>query len=337
VVKSSGSGAPYFCKKADLKDEGFKIFNSIKEKRYDEEVFNMPNVIYQVVQASKSGKYKRRLVYCPPFAVTILELYFGLNIQKFFVGNKLSSIVIGHKQLHLYDLNLGLGDFYKASGDYSSYDQTLPSFFIKLSFEILKSFYSFNNEYESGLYDRLVSYIMHGHIFHPHCGTINRKRGIASGSVFTNLVDSILNLLVMNYVSHLIGKEYRHIYVCGDDNLLATDTILNVQRISHMIKKIFNMSIEFTEKGIVDKGCSNSLFLGSYWTEDGPERELKRMILSASKLSWNWPNFDERDDFIDGRLYSILGFDHRLPDFWKRLRRKPYEGRRLYEFIEATS
>jgi hypothetical protein len=78
-------------------------------------------------------------------------------------------------------------------------------------------------------------------------------------------------------------------------------------------------------------------FLGSYWSRDGPERDVTRMMLSASKQSWNWPDFDNRDDFIDGRLYSIFGFDHRLHNFWKKLRRRPYVGRKIFEFSEAVS
>jgi hypothetical protein len=285
VVKSSGSGAPYFCKKAELKDVCFEIVRSVKEQRFDEQVFRMPNVIYQVIQASKSGKYKRRIVYCPPFAVTVLELIFGLNVQKHFVSNENTSIVMGHKQEFLYNLNIKFKDYNKVSGDYSSYDQTLPSLWIKVSFEIIKDLYNFNNEYESLLYDKMVSYVMHGHIYHPKCGTIRRKRGIASGSVFTNLVDGIVNLLIMNYTSLVIGKDFSFIKVCGDDNLIPSDDILNTDSLVRIVKTLFNMNIEFLEDGKFDKHIARMKFLGSYWSRDGPERDVTRMMLSASKQS----------------------------------------------------
>jgi hypothetical protein len=61
------------------------------------------------------------------------------------------------------------------------------------------------------------------------------------------------------------------------------------------------------------------------------------MILSCCKESWNWPQFDTREEFIEGRVYSIFGFDHRLPTFWNKMGFQDYVGRRIYEFSEATS
>lgn len=286
MVKSSGSGAPYFTKKSNLKEECYEIVNSFRNEAFDEHVFNMPNVIYRVVQASKSGKFKGRLVYCPPFAITCLELMFGCSVSDHFVGNKDSSVIMGHKQMYLYELNKRLKDYNKCSGDYSFYDQALPSFIIKAGFEIFRELYVFKSNYEEKMYDKMVSYNLHGHLYHPHCGYINRKRGIASGSVFTNIIGSISNVLMMNYTSFLLGLDYKYIYVCGDDNLIATTEVLNVKSMVHTMKKVFGVTINFTDEGIVDKHCENSLFLGSYWTPDGPERDLSRMMLSACKTSW---------------------------------------------------
>jgi hypothetical protein len=66
---------------------------------------------------------------------------------------------------------------------------------------------------------------------------------------------------------------------------------------------------------IVSSGVGQAHFLGSYWSKDGPERSVSRMILSCAKESYNWPKFDAREDFIEGRVYTIFGFDHRLPKF----------------------
>jgi len=242
-------------------------------------------VVYQVVQASKSGKYKPRLVYCPPFAITVLENVFGIPVLDHFVGNTNTSIIIGHSQMHLYNMNISEKDYFKASGDFSSYDQSIPSIIIKLSFEIIKSLYVFKNGYEEQLYDKMVNYVIAGHIFHPSIGTVLRKRGIASGSVFTNLIDSISNLLIINYVTTIIGFDYHKLLVCGDDNKIVSNKLLNVGTVSSLVKRIFNMNIDFPREGLVNKGSANSLFLGSYWSVDGPKRALFRMILSASKES----------------------------------------------------
>jgi len=71
-------------------------------------------------------------VYCPPFAVTILELYFGLNIVDYFKvkegeGLRQLPIVSGSRQVDLFNFNISIKDYNKVSGDYSSYDRTIPS------------------------------------------------------------------------------------------------------------------------------------------------------------------------------------------------------------------
>jgi len=176
-------------------------------------------------------------------------------------------------------------NFCKVSGDYSSYDQTIPSFLIQTSFDIIKGFYNFDNKYQSSLYDKMVKYVIHGPIYHPDIGIINRKRGIASGSVFTNLVDSICNLLIVNYTNRLLGLDLAKLYVCGDDNLMLTSGRLIPDYFGTIIKKVFNMDFEFEHGSRIQKGVQAMQFLGSYWSEDGPHRTVKRMILSACKQS----------------------------------------------------
>jgi len=283
VVKSSGSGAPYFTKKAQLKEECRNILDSFLLENFDDTVFSMPNVIYRVCQPGKSGQYKGRLVYCPPFAITVLELIFGLSVTKHFVGSYDTSIIIGHRQIDLYNLNMAIKDKHKASGDYSSYDQTIPSFIIKICFEIIKNLYDFKSNYEEQMYDKLVSYVMHGHIYHPITGYIHRKRGIASGSVFTNLVDSMANLIIVNYSSVIMNKDLGRFLVCGDDNLISTSSVLNTSNLERIVSKVFNMSLTFDKDHMFQAGVPHSHFLGSYWSEDGPERDVKRMILSCIK------------------------------------------------------
>jgi len=133
------------------------------------------------------------------------------------------------------------------------------------------------------MFDEVVAYNLYGHVYHPTIGTVYKKRGICSGSVFTNLIDGISNLLLINYSFAILGKGYQHIYVCGDDNLISTNTVLDVRCLVHIWKQYFNMDIEYLPENISTKGMWGIQFLGSYWTRDGPERPIMRMILSACK------------------------------------------------------
>jgi hypothetical protein len=113
----------------------------------------MPNIIYTVSQPSKDGSIKERLIFCPPFAVTVLELFFYSNLCSFFTRNDSSSIMMGNSQMDLYRMNIAYTDKFKASGDYSSYDQTLPSYLIYSSMFVFSQLLDFkDNTYLENLF-----------------------------------------------------------------------------------------------------------------------------------------------------------------------------------------
>lgn len=338
IVKSSGSGAPFYTKKGNLKEEARKIVETINNNNFDESVFNLPFTIYQVVQPGKSGKYKRRIVYCPPFAVTVLETVFGISPTSYFVGNRDTSIVTGHRLTYLDEIVKKSQYYHKQSGDYSSYDQTIPDQIIKLSFEIIKQFYVFDSSYQEKLFDKMVNYNLYGHIYHPLCGTIIKQRGICSGSVFTNLIDSIANLLIINYSKTILNFDYNSIYVCGDDNLILSLNKIDLDKISLFIRKYVSMELTFEKEGLVETGHIGMSFLGSYWTRDGPSRNLKRMILSCVKYQHNLPDFHgDRNLFISSRIYSIFGYDKDMLSYFLKLKLPNPVGSRIYVDWESQS
>jgi hypothetical protein len=52
-----------------------------------------------VTQPSKEGKLKQRIIFCPPFAVTVLELVVFSKLTDKFTRNEESDIVMGFSQL----------------------------------------------------------------------------------------------------------------------------------------------------------------------------------------------------------------------------------------------
>jgi hypothetical protein len=52
-----------------------------------------------------------------------------------------------------------------------------------------------------------------------------------------------------------------------------------------------------------------------------------------------WPDFrGDRKRMVASRVYSIFGYDHRLNDFWRRLKLPvPLEGYKVYAFDEMLS
>jgi len=146
IHKTSASGAPYFVKKGELRKEFDEIFDSILNKSFDRKVFDLPNMIYMVTQPSKTGKLKQRLIFCPPLAVTILELVMFSKVCDYFTQNSDSSLMMGNSQLQLFEMCISMTKYAKTSGDYSSYDRTIPSNIICMILKMFSFMIDFNDE-----------------------------------------------------------------------------------------------------------------------------------------------------------------------------------------------
>lgn len=99
-----------------------------------------------VYQPSDKG-YKGRVIYMPPMEITVLEIMLGNAIQEYLVQSKETVMKIGKMQIDLYDLMVSISSKHKVTGDFSSYDITVPSFLLLASSDILKSLVKMD-EYE---------------------------------------------------------------------------------------------------------------------------------------------------------------------------------------------
>lgn len=161
----------------------------------------------------------------------------------------------------------------KVSGDYSSFDQNMPSHFIVTAFLILKNTLKLN-AFQEKVFSLLVSYFLHCRIYHPITGTVFRERGIYSGSYFTSIIGSICNTLLLNYGSDGPFTEF----VSGDDVIL---TDFKIGALSDIKKSLKMLGLQLNFERTFKRNEYGWSFLGSNWYKAGPERSVTRMILGA--------------------------------------------------------
>lgn len=241
--KKASSGLPYFKKKGDMLERVDLILELFRAENFEEieSFFNLPAVIFRVVQPGKSGTFKNRLIFAPPIEITILEMIYGIEITDFFLNTKDSSIVVGKTQIELYDH--GMAKIYphnKVAGDYSSFDQKMPSMFIQTSFSIIK--YLLNlTPFQERIFSLVISYFMHCRIYHPITGTCFREKGIYSGSFFTSVIGSMCNVCCLHYATQDDFVEY----VSGDDLILTTFKGSTLRCLSDIVSKL-GMELNFS-------------------------------------------------------------------------------------------
>lgn len=71
-----------------------------------------------------------------------------------------------------------------------------------------------------------------------------RLRGVPSGSVLTNLIDSLVNLWVMAYVAALDGGTVELALVQGDDGVYTFRNIISFQSLSNRLQSELGMTIK---------------------------------------------------------------------------------------------
>lgn len=111
----------------------------------------------------------------------------------------------------------------------------------------------------------VINNLIDGFIYHPRTGLFRKHRGLISGSYFTNIFGSIINLFIILYVSQILkfSSSIRKIYVHGDDLVLATSKPIDPQSFTRVVDNAFRMQVELEASGYYPPGVDKVAFLGS--------------------------------------------------------------------------
>jgi hypothetical protein len=185
--------------------------------------------------------------------------------------------------------------------DFSGFDSSIPAKLIDDAFGILKTHLSLDDA-DKRVMDMLVSDFIHTRIVLPD-GTMWRvHRGVPSGSAFTSLVDSVCNLIVLQYCwIKLTGHELDEDDICvlGDDSVVASNYYLSMDEIASAASDLgMVLSTDRNKSERVRLGQSVP-FLGHRWKCGAPRRDP---VDIAKRLA-----FPERwNRFLRDKRYSLL-------------------------------
>lgn len=273
-------------KKGDNMEGLYKKFQSEVENALEHGSFNKPILLGFRTQASgeyedngsRTGKckHKLRVVSMVDLIVIIAELMFAKPIQKFmasqtfYAGGKnetrISEIITNWRVK--YDRFLSI--------DYTAFDQSISSWLIEDAFKVVRSAFVLN-ENEQRLFDIIVHDFIHKN-FILNEGVLHSDKGVPSGSMFTQIIDTIVNcLVVMTYYS-MLGAEAEMIAM-GDDNAIFTSSSESIEELASYIGKNFGLVIKTDDKS--NEGSTkhdNVKFLSRYWRYDGQWRSANQLL-----------------------------------------------------------
>jgi hypothetical protein len=268
LKREKASGAPYF----DSKINSFEADLRLSERIKQHVSAPPPCVAYHRVQHGASGP-KVRLVWGYPSSMTILEARFARPLIEYFkVQRSVMAFALWKAEIagRLVPIeNSGV----RYGLDFSGFDNSIRAELIDQAFRILKSHFR-DTEDNRVVWDRIIHYFIHTPILMPDGFIYKKHQGVPSGSYFTQLIDSIVNYIALQYMSlSVMGEpiEQSKVLVLGDDSVFGTRTHVPLVRISSCLKEL-GLTIN-TQKSLVLTGRESCEFLGHTWRRGFMDRE----------------------------------------------------------------
>lgn len=235
-----------------------------------------PCVAFKRTQAGN----KTRLVWGYPLEMTIMESRFARPLIEHFLKVRtpmafgMTKTELGAK-IHRYVVE---GRGVEVCLDYSKFDSSIPKVMLKQAFRILSTWFSKADEEAYG-WDTVVKYFIttpivmpDGHLY------VGKNHGVPSGSYFTQIIDSIVNVAVMYAMSRRFSFDFdpRSLYVLGDDVIVSIEGEFSLRAMSRYASQ-FGLTIHSDEKSMV--GVPH--FLGAYWDMGKPDVPVDELVSKA--------------------------------------------------------
>lgn len=171
--------------------------------------------------------------------------------------------------------------------DYSGFDGSLSGLLIGSGFSILRGAMDLNTE-EAALWNRIQEYFVTSPIVAPdlRCYT-GRKHGVPSGSLFTQMIDSVCNAIILEYVAIRLHMDLERYIVLGDDSLSGFSNPVTIDEIADTAGEI-GITVNRTKSRIVDPNRQKPHFLGHDLVEGFGERSARdtfERLLTPERLN----------------------------------------------------
>jgi len=178
--------------------------------------------------------------------------------------------------------------------DYSSFDSSVPAWLIRDAFKIIEEKFDFASISQDGVvlpadasqerrkFKKMVDYFINTPIRNSDGRRFLKNHGVPSGSMFTNIIDTIVNLLVMYTVCDVCIEAVPIFEIAfGDDGLicLPSTSLADIESFSQCAKILFGMTINI-KKSYATSMVRNIHFLGYYNNNGTPVKDPYDLIAS---------------------------------------------------------
>lgn len=219
-------------------------------------------------------KPKTRLVNMVDLRVIMAETIFARPVQRF-MGDSVSWYAGGKDPRRLSsNIDWMTGEYHASvTIDYSKYDQTIPNWLIYDAFEVVKHMFRDMTDHELALFNVVRHDFINKTFIGINGELIQSSRGVPSGSMFTQIIDTIVNKLMID--TYMISHELER-YCClimGDDNIIACSKEIDLEDLSGYLRHMFGITVNPDKCSTADRWKGQYVeFLSREWRRNGEWR-----------------------------------------------------------------
>lgn len=312
-VPSTSSGLPTMRKKADDYPRAIQEARSLQQNPRQAP---QPTVLFHRGKNEDAARYVNGY----PFAMTLLEGRFFYPYQ---------SAIIKHHTPYAggrYDFETGVllnevtvKSRFVAELDYSKFDTSIPAKLSSMAFRIIRECFVMS-ESDLADWERITRYFHTSPFLCPD-GYIysGRRHGVPSGSNFTQIVDSIVNAICLEYVARRQDFKIIRYFVLGDDVVMGVDRPISLEATAATLQELgIKLNLE---KSKVHAGQEPIHFLGHdvvRMTMRRPLRETLVKLLTPERIRNEY--FSKRPEVRrQAFIERLRSYQDDNPDAWEAL------------------
>lgn len=275
------AGAPYFSRNELVLDAASQAAKRIMAGRRGFE----PYTAGRRVQPGPP-KPKTRLIWMASLPTTIVGTCFSKPVSEALARRRPFSWGLRDIEKAAFVEELKSRFRYIYSLDYSGFDSSVPARMIDDAFGVARTHLDLTDE-EGEVWNRYVSDFIHSRLITPDGDVYRVHKGVPSGSAFTSIIDSIVNLILTNYIWHRLmghGIASDRLFILGDDVVFASDARYDLADISRVAGELgFTVSVQKSEitdthRDAPDPYTNQVHFLGHYWVKGYPRRPRHELL-----------------------------------------------------------
>jgi len=334
VKLDKSAGYPSFSKKREVIDHELGLSKAI---------WKGVKKPFPCVGFHRTQENKTRLVWGYPLTMTLLEGVFAQPAYDGLIQSGITEIAFGYSSLAI-SANVNAFSWHEKQLciDWSSYDATIPARLLNMAFKLIRSLFVRLDKKHRKLFDLVKSYYLTCPILMPD-GYIyyGKRRGTPSGSWFTNLVNSVVQIFLIYYLCHRGGLYVEKLMVLGDDAIIGLPHFPNLRVLESEASKL-GMSLNKMKQSV---SSGRPHFLGHYYDRIVPDRPVKESIqrLVAPERPKGFKDFDDYLQYLLDKSRALAVDNPKFTGFclemWAYLSDefKLDRGRILHSFFEFAA